>query len=118
MYWGTEKSTYWSSQVIDEYGIQIDDDISEISYVNGLVVKANALYRQALAEQSGFGEAKRYYSRAHDITSSYDTWFGLGNIDRHEGNFAGALEKYEEAKKWAENTTEIDHAMGLLPSYN
>ena len=48
---------------------------------------------------------------AHNITPTYDTWFGLGNIDRHEGKFADALEKYEQAKILAEKTTEIDEAI-------
>ena len=110
-----DTSTYWSSQVIDGYVVQVDDEIHEISYVNSLIVKANALYRQALVEQSEFDQAKMYYNLAHDITPSYDTWFGLGNIDRHEGNFEGALEKYERARELAsDDTTEINDAINRV----
>ncbi|MCH9658475.1 tetratricopeptide repeat protein [archaeon] len=108
-----DESVRWSSQVIVKYNTQTDDDIHETSYANALVVKANALYRQAVVEHGGnFDEAKRHYNMAHDITPSYDTWFGLGNIDRQEGNFADALEKYEEAKKMTDgDSTEIDEAI-------
>ena len=111
-----DESARWSSQVINEYITQTKDTIHEISYVNGLVINANALYRQTLVGQGGnFDEAKRHYSMAHDIIPSYDTWFGLGNIDLHEGNIANALEKYKEAKKFAgTDSIEIDDAISKI----
>jgi tetratricopeptide (TPR) repeat protein len=73
-----------------------------------LIIKANALYRLALEEKTGFDDAKIYYTMANKIRESYDTWFGLGNIDRQEEKFADALEKYNKAKNYATETDEID----------
>ncbi|MDH3204636.1 MAG: hypothetical protein OEL81_08185, partial [Nitrosopumilus sp.] len=78
------KSISWSSKVINDY--EYDPDIHIDNYVNSLIIKANALYRLSLDEQNGFDDAKTYYSSAHEIRESYDTWFGLGNVDRHEDN--------------------------------
>ncbi len=102
-------SISWSSKVINEYGhnpnIYIDN------YVNALIIKANALYRLSVNEQSVFDDAKTNYALAHEIRESYDTWFGLGNIDRHEGQFTEALLKYKQARLLASDTTEIDDAI-------
>ncbi len=105
-------SIQWSSRVIDGYST--NPDINEISYVNALIIKGNAFYRMSLVEQSGFDDAKTYYTLAHDIEKSYDTWFGLGNIDRHEYRFADALEKYQQAKLLADNTDEINEAINRV----
>lgn len=107
-----EKSTFFSSWVIDNY--ESNPEIHEINYVNALIIKGNALYRIALTEQSGFEDAKAHYTLAHNIKKSYDTWFGLGNIDRHENKFEDALEKYQQAKYLAEETDEIDSAINLI----
>jgi len=107
-----EASIQWSSRVIDDY--PTNPDIHEINYVNALIIKGNALYRMSLVEQSGFDDAKTYYTLAHDIEKSYDTWFGLGNIDRHEYRFADALEKYQQAKLLADNTDEINEAINRV----
>ena len=92
-----QKSIYWSSLIIDNY--MKDPEINETSYVNALIIKANALYRQSLYEDKGFEDAKENYLKAHNIEMSYDTWYGLGNIDRHEEKFRDALEKYQQAKR-------------------
>ena len=102
-----QKTMDLSSLVIDDYENN-NSDIPEISYVNALIIKANALYRLALEEKTGFDDAKMYYTMANEIRESYDTWFGLGNIDRQEEKFADALEKYNKAKNYATETDEID----------
>jgi hypothetical protein len=107
-----ETSIQWSSRVIDDY--PTNSDIDEINYVNALIIKGNALYRMSLVEQSGFDDAKMYYTLAHDIKKSYDTWFGLGNIDRHENRPTDALEKYQQAKLLADNTDEINEAINRV----
>ena len=104
-----EKSILWSSKVINDY--ELDLDISVDSYVNSLIIKANALYRLSLDEQNGFDDAKAHYTLAHEIRESYDTWFGLGNIDRHEVQFTDALLKYKQARLLASDTDEIDNAI-------
>ena len=104
-----EKSISWSSKVINDY--ERDLDISVDSYVISLIIKANALYRLSLDEQNGFDDAKAYYTLAHEIKESYDTWFGLGNIDRHEVQFTDALLKYKQARLLASDTDEIDNAI-------
>jgi len=101
-----------SSQVIDDYNE--NPNIHEDSYVNALIIKANALYRLALEEQKEFDEAKKYYAAAHNIHKSYDTWLGLGNIDRHEGKFEDAKDKYLQAKLLADDSTEINQAIQSL----
>ena len=108
-----ETSIHWSSQVIDDY----DDNpnIHEDSYVNALIIKANALYRLNLEQLEGFEDAKNHYNAAHNIHKSYDTWFGLGNIDRHEGKFEDAKEKYLQARLLADDTKEINEAIQSLP---
>lgn len=108
-----ETSIYWSSRVIDDYNDS--PDIHEDSYVNALIIKANALYRLNLEEPKGFEDAKKHYTAAHNIHKSYDTWFGLGNIDRHEGKFEDAKEKYLHARLLAKDTEEIDEAIQNLP---
>ena len=108
-----QKSIHWSSIVIDDYNN--NSDVHETSYVNALIIKANALYRQSLYDDKGFEEAKENYLKAHNIEASYDTWFGLGNIDRHEEKFEEAWEKYQQAKKLAENSSEIDEAIRSMP---
>ncbi|MDH3191870.1 MAG: hypothetical protein OEM18_04210 [Nitrosopumilus sp.] len=45
---------------------------------------------------------------ANNIKESYDTWFGLRNIDRQEESFADTLEKYNKAKNYATETDEIN----------
>ena len=105
-----EKSIFWSSKIIDGYE-QNNPDIEVDSYVNSLIIKANTLYRQSLDEQNGFDDAKMHYTLAHEIKESYDTWFGLGNIDRHETNFEGAMDKYQQARLLAQDTDEIDDAI-------
>jgi len=102
-----------SSLVIDNYE-KNNSNISEISYANALTIKANALYRQALDEQSGLDDAKMHYTMAHDIRKSYDTWFGLGNIDRQEERFVDALYKYQQAKLLVKDTDEIDKAINYV----
>jgi tetratricopeptide (TPR) repeat protein len=67
-----------------------------------------------LDEQNGFDDAKTYYASAHGISESYDTWFGLGNVDRHEGHLADALIKYKQAKLLTANTAEIDDAINRV----
>lgn len=79
--------------------------------MNALIIKANALYRLALEEQNGLDDAKIHYTMAHDIKESYDTWFGLGNIDLHEGKFADALDKYQQAKILTNDTDEVDEVI-------
>jgi tetratricopeptide (TPR) repeat protein len=105
-----EKSIFWSSTVMDEYK-QGNVDVEIDSYVNALIIKANALYRLSLDEQNGFDGAKIHYTLAHEIKKSYDTWFGLGNIDRHEKRFGDAMEKYQQARTFAHDTSEIDIAI-------
>ena len=60
-------------------------------------------------EQNVFDDAKTHYTLAHEIRESYDTWFGLGNIDRHEGQLSDALLKYKQARLFASDTAEIDN---------
>jgi len=103
------KSISWSLKVINDY--EHDPDIHIDNYVNSLIIKANALYRLSLDEQNGFDDAKKYYTLAHEIEESYDTWFGLGNVDRHEGQFSDALLKYKQARLLTSDTTEIDDAI-------
>ena len=100
-------SIYWSSKVIDAY--EYDSDIHIDNYVNSLIIKANALYRLSADEQNVFDDAKTHYTLAHEIRESYDTWFGLGNIDRHEGQLSDALLKYKQARLFASDTAEIDN---------
>ena len=102
-------SISWSSKVINDY--EHDPDIHIDNYANSLIIKANALYRLSLDEQNGFDDAKKHYTLAHEINESYDTWFGLGNIDRHEGQFTDALLKYKQARLLTSDTTEIDDAI-------
>jgi hypothetical protein len=106
-------SISWSSKVINKY--EQNPNIHVDSYVNSLIIKANALYRLSLNEQSVFDDAKTNYALAHEIRESYDTWFGLGNIDRHEGQFVEALLKYKQARLLASDTTEIDDAIKSIP---
>jgi tetratricopeptide (TPR) repeat protein len=106
------KSISWSSKVINDY--EHDPDIHVDNYVNALIIKANALYRLSLDEQNGFDDAKAYYASAHGISESYDTWFGLGNVDRHEGQLADALIKYKQAKLLTADTAEIDDAINRV----
>ena len=106
-----------ASQIIEQYESG-NPDIHETTYKNALIIKANALFRMAMAQQADdVGEIKKYYSMAHDIEESYDSWFGLGNLDRYKGNFADALKKYENAKSMALDTTEIDYEMSRVLSY-
>ena len=102
-----------TSKVIENYEND-KDDVSEKSYVNALIIKANALYRMALDTDKEFDEAKFFYIEAHQIEESYDTWFGLGNIDRHEANYDDAFEKYKHAKALASDTAEIDKAISNM----
>ena len=104
-----DKSISWSSKVIDDY--EHNRDIPLDNYVNALIIKANALYRLSLDERNGFDDAKAYYTLAHEIRESYDTWFGLGNVDRHEKQFTNALLKYKQARLLASDTAEIDNAI-------
>jgi len=104
-----ETSIRLSSLVINDY--VNNSSMPEISYMNALIIKANALYRLALEEQSGLDDAKIHYTMAHDIRESYDTWFGLGNIDRLEGKFADALDKYQQAKMLTNDTDEVDEVI-------
>ncbi len=124
-----ETASKLASLIIDRYESG-DITIEEVSYKNASIVKANALFRIVMAatdpdiDDIGRQYAKeveeiRYqYMKAHDIEPSYDSWFGLGNLDRYVGDFDDALEKYKEAKKMARDTTEIDHEMGVLLSYD
>lgn len=107
-----DKSISWSSKVINDY--EHDPDIHVDNYVNSLIIKANALYRLSLDEQKGLDDAKTYYASAHEISESYDTWFGLGNVDRHEGQLADALIKYKQARLLTSNTAEIDDAINMV----
>ena len=108
-----DESIKLSSKVIENYEND-KEDIPEKSYVNALIIKANALYRMALDTDKEFDEAKFFYIEAHQIEESYDTWFGLGNIDRHEANYDDAFEKYKHAKALAINTAEIDKAISNM----
>jgi tetratricopeptide (TPR) repeat protein len=103
------KSISWSLKVINDY--EYDPHINIDSYVNALIIKANAHYRLSLDEQNGFDDAKKYYTFAHEIKESYDTWFGLGNVDWHEGQFTDAILKYKQARLLTLDTTEIDDAI-------
>ena len=106
-----------SSIIIDRYNTE-NQNISETTYMNALIIKANALFRIAVDEQAtDMEEVREHYQKAHNIKPSYDSWFGLGNIDRYAGNFDDALIKYKEAKKIATVTTEIDHEIEVLLSY-
>ena len=108
-----EESISISSKVIENYEHN-KEDVSRESYVNALIIKANALYRMALENDKEFEEAKVFYSKAHEIKQSYATWFGLGNVDRHEENFAVAFEKYQIAKELARDTAEVDEAISSM----
>ena len=108
-----EESIQMSSKVIENYEHN-KEDVSRESYVNALIIKANALYRMALENDKEFEEAKVFYSKAHEIKQSYATWFGLGNVDRHEENFVDAFEKYQHARELARDTAEIDEAISSM----
>lgn len=112
-----KKAANLATLVIKEYNSE-NPDIHETTYKNALIVKANALMRMAMAERADDIEnVRKHYTTAHEIEPSYDSWFGLGNLDRYVGNFADALEKYEQAKELATDTTEIDYEISVLLSY-
>ena len=115
-----ETASALTSQIINRYELG-DQSIDEITYKNALVIKANALIRMAMEVQTKdvdkIENIRKHYTLAHNIEESYDTWFGLGNLDRYVGDFDDALEKYEEAKKWARDSTEINHEIGVLLSF-
>ena len=107
-----------ASLVIDDYNNPKKQDVHEVTYKNALIIKANALFRMAMAEQANdIEEIRKYYTLAHEIEPSYDSWFGLGNLDRYVSNFDEALEKYEQAKKLAKDTAEIDYEIDVMKSY-
>ena len=108
-----DESIVLSSQVIENYEHD-KEDVSRESYANALIIKANALYRMALETDKEFEEAKVFYSKAHEIKQSYATWFGLGNIDRHQENFVDAFEKYQKARALTLDTAEIDEAISSM----
>ena len=108
-----DESIKLSSKVIENYEHD-KNDVSSESYVNALIIKANALYRMALETDKDFDDAKIFYSKAHQIEESYATWFGLGNVDRQETNFDAAFEKYQHAKALVIDTTEIDNAISNM----
>ena len=109
-----DRTIYWTSKVIEEYGPD-NPDMHEISYMNALIIKANALYRMALDSQTGFDDARSHYEMANEVKETYDAWFGLGNIDRHEEKFDGSLAKYCKARALAINTDEIDEVIARVP---
>ena len=106
-------STKWSSKIINAYEHN-NDTMEEVNYVNAMIVKANALYQKALIEGGPLDTAKEHYELAHDLRESYATWFGLGNIDRIEGDFVDALEKYQQARELTDDPTEIDNIIDNL----
>ncbi len=99
-----------TSLVTDAY-YPDNPEIEITSYMNALIVKANAQYRIALFDKQGFSESRANYDMAHDIRESYDTWFGLGNIDRQEGNCEHAIVKYTQARELARDTDDVDEAL-------
>ena len=112
-----QKASELASRVIDDY---YPDSIyiEETTYKNALIVKANALFRIAMTQQAeDIEDVRKYYTMAHEIEPSYDSWFGLGNLDRYVSDFDQALEKYKEAKKLTRDTTEIDYEMNVMRSY-
>jgi tetratricopeptide (TPR) repeat protein len=113
-----EETVRLASLIIEDYNDPKNLDIHETTYKNALIVKANALFRMAMTEQANdIEDVQKYYTMAHEIEPSYDSWFGLGNLDRYVGDFDKALEKYNQAKKLAIDTTEIDHEISVLLSY-
>ncbi len=116
-----EMTSQLTSPIIDLYESYDESEINpieEATYKNAMIIKANALFRMAMAQQAdNVEDVKKYYTMAHDIEKSYDTWFGLGNLDRYKGNFEDAMEKYEQARELAADTTEIDYEMSVVRSY-
>ena len=114
-----EKAASLSSVVIDEYNDPVNQTIHEITHMNALLIKANALFRDAMEKRSDDVEdVKNHYLMAHSIQESYDSWFGLGNLDRYQENFEEALGKYEKAREFAVDTTEIDEEISIVSSYH
>ncbi|QMU54728.1 MAG: hypothetical protein GKS07_07480 [Nitrosopumilus sp.] len=116
-----ERTSQLVSPIINHYESYDESEVNPIektTYKNALIIKANALFRIAMAQQSDDVEdVRKHYAMAHDIEKSYDTWFGLGNLDRYLGNFEDALEKYKHARELARDTTEIDYEIGVMRSY-
>jgi len=116
-----EEATRLSSLITDAY-YPDHHDIPVVSYKNALIVKANALFRIAMSEKADdIDDVRMHYSLAHEIEKSYDTWFGLGNLDRYKGDFESAKEKYLKAKEIVVNdskdTTEIDNELERVNLY-
>ena len=87
--------------------------IEKASYAIAMIIKANTLYREQTESHSDpkyrdLEGAKELYQKSHDISPVYDTWFGLGNIDRDNGDCTNALEKYKKARDLASFTKDID----------
>jgi tetratricopeptide (TPR) repeat protein len=116
-----ERTSELVSPIINRYESYDESEVNpieKVTYKNALIINANALFRTAMAQQADNVEDVRiHYTMAHDIEKSYDTWFGLGNLDRYQGNFEDALEKYEHARELARDTTEIDYEINVMKSY-
>lgn len=104
-------SAFWVSEVIDNYGV--NSNIEETHYQNSLLIKGNALYRDALLTDRLFDNSKTNYTVAHEISPSYTSWFGLGNIDRQEDNLSEAITKYYHAKSFDFYNFEINEILIL-----
>ena len=119
-----EMTSQLASSIIDRYELYGESEFNPIektTYKNAMIIKANALFRIVMADQTKdpneIENVKKYYVMANEIQNSYDTWFGLGNLDRYVGNFEDALENYEKARDHARDTTEIDNEIGVMKSY-